>query len=304
MMRRIWILLVLLCPMSLFAQDLEDYLSKYTSENGKMYLQPFANAFSADLNTGLFHNAKIKKRGFQMYVGVVSQVAVISNSAKYFTAHIDDPAFGPAQDVPNAPTFFGPTEGVYVENPDNGLGQYLPAGFDVDYLPLAMPQLTVGSLFGTDLSVRYIGVDLSDVGKLKMFGWGLRHSLDQYLDKLPVSMAVGFYHQSFTVGEYLDARTNAFNVQASINVPVVTFYGGLAYETGSVDVEYTYEGVNSTSTGPQSGDKISFDLKADNSIRATLGLCLNLGPVKLHGDYNIAKQNTFALGMGIGINQK
>ena len=268
-----------------------------------MYLKPFANAFSADLNSGLFHNAKIKKLGFQLYLGVVGQVATIPSSAKYFTAHIDEPRFGAPQNI-KAPTIFGPTEGALIQNPDNGLSEYLPAGLDINYLPLAMPQLTIGSLYGTDFTVRFISVDAEDFGEVKLFGWGLRHSIDQYLPKLPVSMALGYYHQNFNIGEYLEASTNVVNLQASFAVPIVTFYAGLAYETGSVDVEYVYEGYNSENSGPQKGDKISFDMKADNSMRATLGLCLNLGPLKLHGDYNIAKQNTFVVGVGIGINQK
>lgn len=299
-----YVLILLLFPLGLHAQNLEDYLSKYTSENGKLYLQPFANAFSADLNSGLFHNAKIKKSGFQLYIGVVGQVAAIPNSAKYFTAHLDDPTFGSPMDVPNSPTVFGPTEGVLVENPESGLSMYMPAGLDIDLLPLAMPQITIGSLWGTDFTARYISVGVDDFGDIKTFGWGLRHSVNQYLKKLPVSIALGYYHQNITIGEYIDASTNVINLQASFAVPVVTFYGGLGYETGKVDVEYTYEGINSWDAETQEGDKIAFNMDAENTIRATLGLCLNLGPLKIHGDYNIAKQNTFAVGVGIGINQK
>jgi len=299
-MRKLYFLMLLLCPLMVKGQDLEDYLSKYTSENGQLYLQPFANAFSADLNSGLFHNAKIKKKGFQLYIGMVSQVAVIPGKAKTFTATIDDPSFSsePVY-VKNAPTVFGINEGPYVENPDNGLGVYLPAGLDLDYLPLAMPQLTIGSLFGTDLSARYISVDVTDLGKIELSGWGIRHSVDQYIKVLPLSVAVGYYHQSFKVGDYVDAKTNVFNVQASYNIPVITFYGGLGFEKGKMDVEYTYEG-----SGDNNGDKITFNLESEGRVRATIGLCFNLGPVKLHGDYNLAKQNTFAVGLGIGINQK
>ncbi len=300
-MKQIFFLMLLLCPLLVKGQDLEDYLSKYTSENGQLYLQPFANAFSADLNSGLFHNAKIHKKGFQLYIGLVSQVAVIPGKAKTFTATIKDSYFTSDKDgieVTNAPTVFGTTEGPLVTS-DNGLEMYLPGGLDLDYLPLAMPQITIGSLWGTDLNARYVSVDVSDLGKIELAGWGVRHSIDQYVKVLPLSVAVGYYHQSFKVGEYIDAKTNVFNVQASYNIPVITFYGGLGIEKGKMDVEYTYEG-----DGDNNGDKIAFNLESEGSVRATIGLCFNLGPVKLHGDYNLAKQNTFAVGLGFGINQK
>ncbi len=299
-MRKLIFLMVFLCPLLIQAQDLEDYLSKYTSDNGQLYLQPFANAFSADINSGLFHNAKIKKKGFQLYIGIVSQVAVIPSKAKTFTATIEDDYFSSTIQKEEAPTIFGVSEGPYVVSDDNnGLAMYLPGGLDMDYLPLAMPQITIGSLYGTDLTVRYISVDVEDLGDVELFGWGLRHSIDQYISVLPLSVAMGYYHQTFKVGNYVDAKTSVINIQASYNIPVITFYGGLGYETGTVDAEYTYEG-----SGELNGDKISFELEAEGSIRATIGLCFNLGPVKIHGDYNMANQNTFAVGLGIGINQK
>jgi hypothetical protein len=304
-MKRGLFLLLTICSLTVSGQSLEDYLSKYTSENGQMYLQPFADAFSADFNSGLFHNAKIKKKGFQLYIGIVGQVAVIPSSAKFFTATTEGEWF-PTTNVPNAPTIFGPTDGPVVEDPNSGLEYRLPGGFDVDYLPLAMPQLTIGSLFGTDLTVRFVGLNVEEFGKIDLFGWGVRHSIDQYLSVLPLDLAIGYYHQSFKVGEYMDAKTSVVNLQASFNIPVITFYGGVGYESSKVDVQYTYEGLDpaSTSTGADPGDQVSFNLEGANTIRATLGLCLNLGPVKLHGDYNMAKQSAFTVGLGIGINQK
>ncbi|WP_066630490.1 DUF6588 family protein [Labilibacter marinus] len=295
--------LLLLCPFIGQAQSLEDYLSKYTADNGEKYLQPFANAFASDLNSGLFHNAEIKKNGFQLYIGVVSQVAMISSDAKFFTATIDDPAFGPTQTVPNAPTVFGPTEGPKIEN-ESGQAMYLPGGFDIDYMPLAMPQITIGSLYGTDFTARFFKTGVEDIGDIDLFGWGIRHSVDQYISKLPFKMAVGYYHQKFSVGDYMDTKTNVVNLQASFAVPVVTFYGGLAYESDKVNITYTYEGLSASKDAPEPGDQIAFEMETEGSMRATIGLCINMGPVKLHGDYNMAKQNTFAVGLGIGINQK
>ncbi len=287
------------------SQSLEDYLSKYTKENGKLYLQPFADAFSADFNSGLFHNARIHKMGFQLYIGVVGQVAMIPSKAKYFNGFTESSLFDP-EGPHKVPTVFGPTEGVVVPiKASGGLLEYaFPGGFDLDYVPLAMPQITLGSVFGTDFTARYAEVDIEDAGKIKVFGWGLRHNISQYISLLPLDLAIGYYNQSFKIGEYMDASANVLNLQASYSIPVLTFYGGMGYENSKVHVEYTYEGPDVQGTSIAEGDKVTFDMEGANTVRLTLGMTINLGPVKIHGDYNLAKQNTFAVGLGIGINEK
>ncbi len=305
MKRSVFMLFALMSFTLVQSQSLEDYLSKYTQENGKQYLQPFADAFSADFNSGLFHNAHLKKMGFQLYIGVAAQVATIPSSAKHFQAYTESGLFEPEGPY-SVPTVFGPTEGKIVPiEASNGLLDYaFPGGFDMDYVPLAMPQITIGSVFGTDFTARYIELDVTDIGKIKVFGWGLRHSIDQYLDILPIDLAVGYYNQSFKIGEYMDATANVVNLQASYSIPVLTFYGGLGYENSKVDVQYTYEGPDISTTSIQEGDRVSFEMEGANTVRLTLGMTLNLGPVKIHGDYNVAKQNTFVVGLGIGINEK
>jgi hypothetical protein len=44
-------------------------------------------------------------------------------------------------------------------------------------------------------------------------------------------------------------------------------------------------------------------LQGNNKIRGTLGLTLNLGPVKLNGDYSMATQSIFTVGLGLGFNE-
>jgi len=265
-----------------------------------MYLQPFANAFSADFNSGLFHNAKIKRKGFHLYFGVVAQVATISDEAKYFMGYTEGDIYEP-QGPYKVSSVLGPTEGVTVPiEGSGGLLEYtFPGGFDVDLLPLALPQITIGALFGTELTVRYIHFKVKDVGTFDVFGWGVRHSIDQYIKNMPVNIAVGYYRQRFKLSEYMNAAGNLVNLQVSYPVPVVTFYSGVGYENSKVKVEYVYTGESGNDD-----EMISFDLKGSNTIRFTIGLTLNLGPVKIFGDYNFARQNTFTAGLGIGINEK
>ena len=265
-----------------------------------MYLQPFVDAFSADFNSGLFHTAKIKRKGFHLFIGVVAQVATINDDAKYFMGYTESDIYEP-QGPYKVPTVLGPAEGVTVpiEGSDGLLEYTFPGGFDVDLLPLALPQLTIGSLFGTELTLRYIHFKVNDVGTFDVLGWGVRHSIDQYIKKMPVNVAVGYYRQRFKLSEYMNATDNLVNLQLSYAVSVVTFFSGVGYENSRVKVEYEYTGENGNED-----ETISFDLKGSNTIRFTIGFTLNLGPVKIFGDYNVARQNTFTAGLGIGINEK
>ncbi len=304
-MKRLFLLAVaFICMGVTVGQDLEDYVSKYTQDNGKKYLQPFADAFSADLNSGLFRQAVVKKKGFQLYIGVVGQVAVIPDDQKYFQAYTESSLY-PPEGPYKVPTVFGPKEAVIVPvEASGGLIDYaFPAGFDIDYMPLATPQITIGSLMGTDLTVRYITLDLQDMGDLDLFGWGIRHNINQYITLLPVDVAVGYYRQSFKIGDYFDASASLISLQGSYSVPVITFYGGLGIESSNVDVQYTYTGEGDV-PGSQTEETIKFDMEGANNLRLTIGLTFNLGPLKINGDYNMAKQSTFSAGVGFGINQK
>ena len=73
---------------------------------------------------------------------------------------------------------------------------------------------------------------------------------------------------------------------------IFTFYGSLGYENASVDLAYKSEANNLD---------ISYNLKGANNIRLTAGLVFNMGPVKLHADYNLASQSSVCVGLGIGI---
>jgi len=281
------------------AQELEELLSKYKETNGKLYMQPLADAFGTSFNSGLYHNAAIKKNGFQLYVGVSAMAAIVPNKLKTFNAETEG-LFVPLEGKDatfEVPSVLGATEGLTVEG-IGGTSYTFPGGLNLDYVPLAVPQATIGSIMGTNATLRFISYDAGeDIGKLELFGWGIRHSIDQYVETLPFSLAVGFYNQTFKVGDIVDASGSLISLQASLKKSIITLYGGIGYETSSLDISYTYE----------EGDveeEISFDLDGPKSMRATVGVTINLGPLKVNADYNLAEVNVLSAGVGIGIGDK
>ncbi len=275
-----------------FSQDIEKLVSKYTEVNGKGYMQPLADAFGATFNTGLFHSAKLKKMGFQAYLGVVTSVAFIGDKRQTFDATTQD--FADPEITTEAPTIFGPAKSVDVSGP-GGTVYVFPAGMNVKMVPFAVPQLTIGSVYGTDLTFRFFTISINeDLGSVNLFSWGIRHSISQHLDMLPLDVALGIYNQSFKIGDIVSANSWFVSAQASKKLLIFTFYGGLGYENTKVDLNYHNDDENID---------IDFNLKGKNSIRFTAGVTFNLGPAKLNVDYNIASQSVLSVGLGVGIGE-
>jgi hypothetical protein len=142
----------------------------------------------------------------------------------------------------------------------------LTAGGNLNIIPFGVPQLEVGSLFGTELLVRFIPpIDIGEwVGDFSFWGIGLKHSISQYFyndtnrdgnaDKreqiAPFDLAVQAVFQRTslenTVG-YTNAKLKAtanifsFNIHASKNFDnIIEAYTGLAFEMTDIVGSYTY----------------------------------------------------------------
>ncbi len=84
---------------------------------------------------------------------------------------------------------------------------------DLSFLPLAAPQLSLGTVFGTRVTFRYlpsITID-EDLGKFKYFGFGIQHNPGVLLPTpLPFDVGVGFFTQTLEIGTLFKAKTTAF----------------------------------------------------------------------------------------------
>lgn len=283
------VLLVVVLTFPTKAQKINDLVSKYGSHNGKGYLQPLADAFGANINSGFYHTANISA-GFHMSLTVEAMAAFVPNDKKKFTATTEDP-FYPTT-MTQAPTIFGSVDPVSVSGV-GGTAYVFPGGLNAKNFPLAVPQLTVGSVLGTEATLRYVDVKVSsDVGTVKLLGGGVRHSISQYLREFPLDLSVGFFIQKFDVGEIISANATLIGAQASYPVGILTLYGGTGYEKSSMDVSYDSD----TDT-----TKVKFKLDGVNSVRFTLGVALKLAILQIHADYNLGSQSVACAGVGFGL---
>lgn len=143
----------------------------------------------------------------------------------------------------------------------------LTQGGNINKIIAGIPQLEVGSLYGTELLVRLIPpVDLGEwVGKFYFWGIGVKHSISQYFYKdtnrdgnankreqiAPFDLSVQAVFQRTqldnTVG-VTDAKLNAtanimnFNIHFSKNFNnIIEIYSGVNFERTNINGTYTYK---------------------------------------------------------------
>lgn len=285
-----FVLLMCITAGSVFAQ-LEDAIEQLTSENTKGYLQPFVEAFGSNLNAGIYRTAHVSKMGLHLYIGVMATGAVIPDEAMTF---MGTPPLPYPQSLVETASVFG-KEGAVVAGP-NGLSFAFQDGqIQGDFAPMAVPHLEVGSILGTMIKLRYFVFDFGEnIGKMELLGYGLQHSISQYIPLFPLDISLGIFKQSFDVGEIISTSALSYGIQVSRSLPLLTLYTAAGVENTTMDVTYTYQGEGLS-------QKIELDLKTGNQFRFTIGARLRLAILIINGDYSMSKYNTVTLGIGIGL---
>lgn len=238
----------------IFAQDnknIEGIVSGFVL-SGEQTLQPYADAVSADMNSGLFHSAKVNN-GFNMYIGIKGT-------------------------------------GTYI-NGDNSA--VIDANKTLSIMPMAVPQLNIGSVWGTEVSVRYLPqISIGSYGSVGTWGIGVKHGITSHFKNSPIDAAIQFSYQSMKVNDSKDrdmvsASSFSTGLEFSKELSVFTFYTGVQYENTTIDANVNYNGVET---------KMSF--ANQNKFRGVFGLNIKLGPVNLNGDYSVGKTNSISAGFG------
>ncbi len=285
--------LVLLVSVPVSAQ-IGDAISAYTGANAEGYLEPLAQAIGANLNSALFHSAHVPEGGLHISIELGLMAVLFSENDETFMA-TTEMGFSPETTV-EASTVVGPIDAIIVPG-DGGTTFAFPGGFDLASFALAAPQIRIGSFKGTEAVIRYLVYDTGDIeiGDVDVQGYGLRHSISQYIPGLPVDIAAGFMYQSFKLDEGLiDATSFSFGAQASMKLPLVFVaiepYAGLSLDTFKMDANYDDD----------DGDPVSVKFDSRSTAHLTLGLHARVTVVSFYGEYNIAEQNGFAFGLSVG----
>lgn len=212
----------------------------------------------------------------------------------------------------------------------------LPSGQNLTWLPLAVPQIEIGSLAGTELLVRFLP-QLNwgnNIGNFGFWAVGLKHSISQYWKDAPLELALQGVYQNTTLtntigvtGAKLRADANIFNVNlhASKRWGDFELYGGAAFDYLGINASYTFSipfeiqaqlGLLKAQTDA-SGNVTSYvvDKAAGypgdefpqtalvsiptSSARFTIGAAYYLGPVAICIDYNRSTINLISAGLTV-----
>jgi len=239
------------------------------------YLKPFANGFGADLNSGWINSARpYRTLGFDLRVS--AGVAIVPTGDRSFNVDELDLQNLERVDGPSeAQTAFGedvagPEMGVFGTNPVTGLRQEItrftmPEGTGYPFVPAPMIQGTVGIIKDTDISLRFMPtVTVEDINT-SLFGFGLKHGLNQWLpggSVLPVDLSVQLGYTKLTSdygfdvqpeegndiynpfegnpslwdGQAIELEATGFtgNFLVGKNLPIISVYGGFGFQSSNM----------------------------------------------------------------------
>lgn len=285
--------LLLLIPSTSPSQTaLESALAAYGEENVKGYMQPFADLFGANMNSGYYRTAAVPVMGFHFEFDIIVMGALVGDSQKEFKATAPV-GFTPA--TFESATIFG-EKGAQVTDSPTGLTYRGADGvFNTGMMPMATPQIKVGSLFGTEFLGRfgYIPEMGDNFESTTLWAVGARHNLNQWFGVLPLDLSAAVYYTSLSTGDLIGFKGVMVGAQASKEFGIVTVYGGLGYQSSTLDLKYD-------STVPGAPGKVEITLDGKSNFAFTAGAGLSFGILKIFADINVGSVTNFSGGIGFG----
>jgi len=281
---------------NIFAQGVR--IDNLPPQEAVKYVKPLSTYLGTFFNTGAYQNADVPDL-FGFKFSIVGTLTFLPESEKSFTP---SPGLEGSENFESTATIFGTKGGYFLSN--TGFVVY-PSGLGLKYIPLGIYQVA-GSLFGTELMIRYFPIIKKDNVQAGLWGIGLKHEISRYFPLLPLDISVQLLlnrlkieNKSSDPTDYakFESKNFAFNVQASKTFAgLLIIYGGLQYESSNLDVSYYFK--DPDGVFPSLADKI-YDLKidGDNHFRLTVGTALQLSFFVLNFDANITKQTTLSAGM-------
>jgi hypothetical protein len=192
---------------------------------------------------------------------------------------------------------------------------------------------------GSELKVRFVPQINIQGGGMSLWGVGLLHNITQYFpgDKLfpfDVSVFGGYtkleanvpmsiqpdpdfsnytspYSMQSFENQKLNMNVTALNVSAigSINLPVITFYGGLGYSKTKTTMELLGNyptpvivngSIEYNNTGVKTGSSFkNLEMENFSGLRTNIGFRIKLAVITIHADYTRAQYNVISTGLGI-----
>lgn len=176
---------------------------------------------------------------------------------------------------------------------------------EMPIFPLGVPQLTVGTIMGTNVSFRYLPtINIENIGDTKFSGFGITHNPAVWFNvPLPVDIALGYYYQSLDAGSKVETSASQFGIYVSKQIGIgfaIIPYAGLTFESSKTKVNYDYSYTNNIDNKTFT-DKISFEFDGENTTSFLIGTSLKFSIINLNIDYKATKYSTISAGLAFDL---
>jgi hypothetical protein len=306
-------------PTGLRAQSVSESIQLLATENARLYLHPITTGIGAALNSSWYRSARVRAP-FHFDVGIAAMGALVPNANDRFrpilpatitfrgTSYHDPYGTGRG---PATPTAVGAGAGATIqptgdfrqalldagENPD-AYALLLPEGYDIPAVPMAVLQGRASLPFGNEVTLRLlptVTVD-QDVGAIRSFGAGLKHSVTHWLPGFPLDVSLEGGLASIQVGDYLKGSVRNAALVVGRDFSVLTLFAAGELEHSDVTIRYTIRNPNLP------GDQLKAVVRdrGDNSSRFTAGFSLDFFILKLTAAYSASSYNVVSAGVSFG----
>ena len=270
-------------------QNIREYLDAYIGVNAVPYVQPLADLFTSNINTGIWEWSQDRST---FYFRLKAQAIVSYPDEKMRTFQgMTTGDFNPPQTV-TAPTIIGSRNAVVVEGNDTTFF-FFPGGYELKRLMLGTPQITVGGFLHAEISGRFLSFSLGqDIGKVNFIGIGARHFLTDYFEEPPFDFSVGYFYHHIEAGGYLKSDQQLISAHIGKSSKYLSGQFMVGYQTSASDIHYTYTDAD----GPYNVD-LFFENNNHWIYEASLGL--RLGNVFISSAVSYARHISLSLGAGL-----
>jgi hypothetical protein len=293
------------------------------------YINPAMTGLIYGMNSGWYHTAKVHKTlGFDITIGLNASIVPSENEIFRFadlgltsvtSTSATSPTIGGPKNAPiaNVSTTFNGTPVTASFTMPEGVKDDLP----LNAVPTPAVQFNLGLPAKFEAMLRLVPKVGSDDVKGNLLGLGLKKEITSWfgpMKKTPLHVSLLAAFTSMNVdydlqndssipgsNQAAEFKLNSYTFQAiaSLNFPVINFYGGFGYSGGSSSLkmlgtyDLSYNGGTFTRTIT---DPIDQDFDA-SGFRTTVGARLSLGFFKIFADYTLQEYNTISAGIAIGI---
>ncbi|CAM1334890.1 DUF6588 family protein [Tenacibaculum aestuariivivum] len=322
------------------AQEIETILlaKEDATKLTEAYISPAMKGLIYSMNNGWYHTAKVhKKFGFDITIGAnasfipskdeVFNIANLNLSSNTTVTNgiSTSPTIAGSENITPAKLKYETT----VQGQKVNTSFTMPEGIKEDLPESSVPapaiQIAIGLPFKLDAMVRYVPEVGSDEVKGSLIGIGLKKEITSWFspsDKLPlhVSLLAAYTNMNvdYIIGDIdgnLEAKNaitefklNTYTLQAiaSLNFPIINFYGGLGYNggvtklnmKGDTDFIAKYSDNTTGKTVKENLGRNPLSLSTNSGgFNATIGTRLSLGFFKIFGSYTLQEYNTINAGI-------